>query len=540
MCEDIRSLHTQGCDKGNENNMKRLTACTILLIWIALYSLSAAAVPALVRSPLYTSVDTASLDFVFDRSIEKQLGYTVDESTALAGGTGGETLAMSHPDYPVTPGDILQIEYVDANSPVSILSQVNSSYVVPLNAFGEIDAQGMSYEEVKELIATSIENYLPFSNPAVSLVSAGTFFVTITGEVDSTVHISSWGLSRLSSTIPYASDFASTRDVSVTSLDGSVTHYDLYKALREGELDQDPLLKRGDVVRYERSENIIMIAGEVKRPGVYQITGDTSIAQAIEEYAHGPLPTAGDDGYSLRRYESGKVTVSHMNAADAGTMMLTDYDTLYVPPVTPSSKAVTIEGAVTVGDTPADPGTIQSSGRLYYQFYPGETVTQMVQNLSDKFSAVSDLENMYVKRDGKIFPVNVRDILLGENDTNGALTLKEGDVFVVPFSQLFVHVAGGVVSPGTYPYIPDKNGMYYINLAGGFDPSKNRNGKFTILDKYGERQESDSIITPESVVTAKLNTFQAVNGANLATTVTITGLVATVLAIIIDATSLLN
>ena len=129
---------------------------------------------------------------------------------------------------------------------------------------------------------------------------------------------------------------------------------------------------------------------------------------------------------------------------------------------------------------------------------------------------------------------------MGEQSSNDTLALKQGDLFVVPFSQLFVHVAGGVLSPGTYPYIPDKNAMYYINIAGGFDPANNRNGKFSVLNKYGEREENDVIISPESVITAKLNTWQAVNGANLATTVTITSLVATILTIIVTATNLVN
>ncbi len=518
--------------------MKRIGA---LLVFLIGFSLITAATPAIIQSPLYSDIDTASVDFSFDRSMEHQLGLQEQEIPSLADELNGrEELAMSHPDYPVTPGDILRIEYVEASKTVTILSQVNSGYSIMLNTFGEVNAKDKSYEEVKDAVVAAIENYLPFSNPAVSLVKAGSFFVTVTGEVDSTVHVASWGLSRLSSTIPYASDYASTRRVSVTSLDGTVAHYDLYLALREGVLDQDPLLKRGDVVRYNRSEDVVMITGEVARPGVYQISEGTSVEEAIREYAHGALPTSRSTGYSLRRYQDGVVSVSHINADEAGSLILRDYDTVYVTPVSPSSRAVTIEGAVRVGEAATDTGSIQSSGRLYYQFYPGETVSQMVRNLSDRFSAVSDLENMYVKRDGKILPVNVRSILMGEQSSNDTLALEQGDLFVVPFSQLFVHVAGGVLSPGTYPYIPDKNAMYYINIAGGFDPAKNRNGNFSVLNKYGEREASDAVITPESVITAKLNTWQAVNGANLATTVTITSLVATILTIIVTATNLVN
>jgi protein involved in polysaccharide export with SLBB domain len=145
---------------------------------------------------------------------------------------------------------------------------------------------------------------------------------------------------------------------------------------------------------------------------------------------------------------------------------------------------------------------------------------------------------MYLKRGDEIIPIDAKSLLLGEKKEISPILLQEGDSFIVPFSQLFVHVAGGVLNPGTYPYIPDKTADYYLNLAGGFDPSKNRNGSFSVLDKEGNRLDSDSIIPPESIVTAKLNTFQAVNGLNLATTVTITTLVATIIAVIVDIASL--
>ena len=46
-------------------------------------------------------------------------------------------------------------------------------------------------------------------------------------------------------------------------------------------------------------------------------------------------------------------------------------------------------------------------------------------------------------------------------------TVQENDVLVVPFKQYFVSVAGAVLKPGRYPYVPDRTYDYYIGLAGG-------------------------------------------------------------------------
>ena len=63
----------------------------------------------------------------------------------------------------------------------------------------------------------------------------------------------------------------------------------------------------------------------------------------------------------------------------------------------------------------------------------------------------------------------------------------------------------------------------------------NRNGAYAIVDKSGNKLDEEAPVPPEAVVTAKLNTFQAVNGLNLATTVTIVGLVSTILGIVLTA-----
>ena len=158
----------------------------------------------------------------------------------------------------------------------------------------------------------------------------------------------------------------------------------------------------------------------------------------------------------------------------------------------------------------------------------------MILALADRFTTTSDLLNAYIQRGPDIIAIDAQSILIGSAKAETALLLHPGDKFVVPFNQMFVTVAGGVLKPGVYPYVPNKEASYYINLAGGFDKTKNRNSKYAILDKFGEKVDKNAVILPENIITAEMNTFNAINGQTLATTVTIVGLVATILSIVID------
>ena len=77
----------------------------------------------------------------------------------------------------------------------------------------------------------------------------------------------------------------------------------------------------------------------------------------------------------------------------------------------------------------------------------------------------------------------------------------------IPFKQFFVSVSGAVLNPGKYPYIPDRDYMYYVNLAGGFDPEKNAREKVSIVDMHGEKKSTEDAVLPEFTIMAENNSF---------------------------------
>ncbi len=515
---------------------------TSLVLLSSLWFLAAAEPTVIIRSPYYGSISAIEEPEIIEMGYLAQLGLSPLETPSQAVEQQERILAaISNNDYPVTPGDSLSLFYTEGKTTTNLTLQVDGSYRVSIPTFGMVNGKGKTFVEFAREIEKLVVTYLPYSLPRVNLIGTGAFSVAVRGEVTSTREVPAWGLSRLSSVIEGATNYASTRQIKVSSRDGSSKTYDLYAAMREGDLSQNPYVKAGDVITIVQAKRLITLAGEVVRPGVYQPLEGESLKEILSTYGNGILPSGDSRGVLVRRYKSessSTIDVLRIGADELESFAVQHLDTVYVSPIIPLTRAVSIEGAVTMGEALSQSSALSSSGRLYYQFFPGETIMEMLQSTTHRFSAVSDLGGTYLLRGDKLIPVDAQAILMGRPSEVATLVLKEGDRFVVPFNQLFVNVGGAVLRPGTFPYIPDKKAAYYINLAGGFDPAKNRNGAFTVLDKQGNKLSENAIIPPEAVVNAKLNTFQAVNGMNLATTVTIVGLVSTILLIITNVVAL--
>ncbi len=509
----------------------------LLIITLLLLPL-AGADTVMIRSAYYGSTASTLDARVLNRSFAAQLGSGEETSFSAQERV---LSAIANPSYPVTPGDTMSLSYTDGKNTITVVLQVDGSYRIVIPSFGIVEAKGKTFSQAVAEIEQMVNTYAPFSMPQVKLTGTGTFFVTVKGEVDSTRELPAWGLSRLSSVLKGATDKASTRTVIVESADGKVNQYDVYAALKEGDLSQNPLVSSADVITLVPAQRIVSIVGEVNRSGTYQLLEGEQLSDLLYRYAKGFLPSSERSSVVVRRYsEKGEssLDVVRVEQKEYDTFVLQPMDTVYVDPAVPLSRTISIEGAVNIGEERTS--SLSSSGKLYYQFFPQETMSDMLGGIASRFSAVSDLASAYLLRDNQMIPVDIQAILMGHKSDKSSLQLIEGDRLIVPFNQLFVNVTGAVLRPGTFPYIPDKDASYYINLAGGFDPAKNRNGAFTVTDKRGAKVGKSEPVPPEAVVSVKLTTFEALHGMRLATTVSIVGLVSVILSIVLDVPKLFD
>ncbi|MFZ5906267.1 MAG: SLBB domain-containing protein, partial [Nitrospirota bacterium] len=183
---------------------------------------------------------------------------------------------------------------------------------------------------------------------------------------------------------------------------------------------------------------LVTIEGEVKRPGSYQLLPGEGLKELIEVYADGFTEKANPSRLSVVRFVSEKSPVGEKHIFDYSkdaNIPVHLYDVITIPSLQELLPVVWFEGAVGVGVSGASPETSQ---RVPYTYFPGETVSQAALANRKLFSAVSDLSKAYIIRNGEPYiPVDLAKFIYNY-DLAGDIPLKPNDILIVPFRQFFV------------------------------------------------------------------------------------------------------
>lgn len=334
--------------------------------------------------------------------------------------------------------------------------------------------------------------------------------IIIDGEVKSVVEENAWPLRRLSSIIAdNLTPYSSTRNVIVTSIDGSVRSYDLFKASRFGAIDQNPYILSGERITVGRMERRVNISGEVERPGTYELLEGENIQSLINYYGSGFTEFA-----DISRIEITRLIDGNNNNNNIGRILYLSeddlnndyelylYDSVTIPSLKEMKPVAFIEGAIYVSDGVA----LEASNRKEIRITEGMNYATFIRDNKSLFGATSDLQNAYIIRGDKNIPINLFEYLYDVSFYSEE-EVKPYDILMIPFRQYFVTVSGAVHNPGRYPYIPDRKYDYYVGLAGGFIRSQNVHDAVIIRNINGKRMSKNDFITPETNIEAKTNSF---------------------------------
>jgi protein involved in polysaccharide export with SLBB domain len=484
-------------------------------------------------------------------------------------------LARSSADYRVTAGDVYTLTYTAGTTPVNYMIVVDPSYRIRASNLGVVNGAGKTFIQLKNEVETIVTNNYPLSGVQLVITQPAIFKVHVKGEVPVAGEVSVWALSRLSSLLSnlittdlptsyfqrsnsqmpnsqttnsttsnsvssnparsnsitsnpqtpdssaldlFNSTLISLRDVSVRSSNGQTRVYDLFKARRLGDLSQDPYLRPGDEITFNRANRVITVGGQIMRPGTYQLMDGENVKELIEFYGSGFTPIADKTRIELVRIVNSvdiagdKIFLTERDII--GNYTLDNLDEITIPIISQLQPVMFIEGAVidellgirlsSTSSSSTSTSNIATSNRLIVQFNKGETYASLVRRNIMWFTTVSDTSNAYIQRNEERIFINLNPMLYDAN-YRGAVLVQENDVLVIPFRQYFVTVAGAVMLPGRYPYIPDRDWEYYIALAGGFVPERNARESVTIVDINGRTMKKTDAILPETVITAKTN-----------------------------------
>jgi len=417
------------------------------------------------------------------------------------------SIAVSSPDYPITPGDLYQLTFLTSGGVQNVPIIVPADYQVPLSNLGSINARGLTFPQLKDEMYELVQNSYPLSAPKLVIQSVGTFEVYLTGAVKNSGYVPSWGMGRISDVIKeYKTSFASIRDVQITNDIGQTSTYDLFQATRKGNISQNPFVRPGDRIHLNRATTTVSLDGAVYRPETYQLLPGETLLDLINDYGEGALDNADTSRIQLISSTGvrGVGSKREVSLEEAPSIKINNLDKVTIPTVQDLLPVVFFEGALSVADeTNID---LSTSKRIPYNFYPGETIADAVRKLRDQFTQVSNLQEAYIIRGQETIAIDLSRFLY-EKDFNDDLQLQPNDTVVIPFRQFFVTVSGAVPAPGRYPYVPDRSWKYYVNLAGGIDPVKNSLDAFKVYDMGDNRIKDVTHIPPEAKIEVATNSF---------------------------------
>ena len=456
-----------------------------------------------------TSISTSSTSFTSTDNIKKA------------------QVAAATNEYIVTAGDIYSLVYSGGSFSIS----VDSTYRVRVAHLGIINAKGLNLQEFKNKVETLILSNYPTSGVQFFLANPAQFHVFVKGEVSSAQTVETWALERASSLLKrYYTNYSSTRLFSIVSENGKKKSYDLFKATREGDFSQDPYLRPGDTIIVPKIDRKVEISGEVFRPGTYELLPGEELSELIFNYADGFTPFAQKNNIEVSHFNptTGLYETSYHKETDLLTAIpLNSYDKVYISSVKDIKPVIYVEGAVNskydsikkeiilAEDEVLSMGEVVSSptsmNKLQFEYSEGKSLVTFILENSAMFINSSDLENAYIIRRGEnsdeFIPVNIVKILYPskKDKSFSDFAIKADDRIIIPYTQYYVTVTGGVNSVGKYAYQPGKTYEYYINLANGFNLDENLFKSIKITDKNGKKLSKKSEIPPEAVIYASRN-----------------------------------
>jgi len=221
----------------------------------------------------------------------RQFGYELFQS--VPNSAGPLTGAVSD-SYIIGPGDEVVVQFQGASNDTRTV-RVDREGRLVVGAVPPIQAAGRSLGAVRNDLAAATRRTLVGTDVYVSLGSARSATVFVGGEVERPGQFSLTSLADVSAALALAGGVRRTgslRNVRIVHAGGGTQVVDLYGLLGIG-APPATRLRDGDRIIVPVIGDTVAIAGNVARPGIYEVRKGTSVGSLLE-YAGGALRPRGN------------------------------------------------------------------------------------------------------------------------------------------------------------------------------------------------------------------------------------------------------
>jgi len=396
-----------------------------------------------------------------------QFGYDFFKNSAQLAGAS-ENFPVGE-NYILGPGDSISIAlWGSINTRQELPVDRNGEIIIP--RVGAVKVWGLTYDKAKDVIEKAVSRYFKNFELNITLGRLRTIQVFMVGEVE---FPGSYPVSSLATVVNALSAAGgptkngSLRTVKLTRKGSPTEEIDLYEMFLSGDRSKDMRLQNGDTIFVPVIGPVVAIAGEVKRPAIYETKGKQSLPNVIQ--MAGGITASGYTGrIQIERFSGNNSRIvldyeqkdGHMDSVTSG-IEIQDRDMVKVFAVQEAVRqVVSLKGNVV---RPGD-----------FQFRQGMRVKDVITAFADLLPE-SYLESAEVTRlalpdfHKEILTFNLRKALNGSEIDN--IPLQEQDSIKV-FSRWemqekpTVTINGFAINPGKYDYYPGMTLRDLVAAAG--------------------------------------------------------------------------
>ena len=294
-------------------------------------------------------------------------------------------------DYIIGPGDTVQIQ---------LFGKENTQYTLPVNRDGTLDfpeigaipVAGLSFPEFKRNLQQRVEHQLIGVKANISLGPLRSIRIFVLGDVQQSGSYTVSGLSTMTNALFVSGGIkpiGSLRDIQLKRQGKIVSQLDLYDLLLHGDTSGDARLQPGDVIFVPPIGKTVGIAGEVRRPAIYELKNEKALGEVLA-FAGGLLPTAYPEGAQVERIDDHRDrTMLDVDISEPTTLAkpVNNGDVLHVYSVLDKMENVVMLS-----------GHVQRPGP--YQWHKGMRLTDLIPSTDDLLDK-SDLDYVLIKRELK-------------------------------------------------------------------------------------------------------------------------------------------
>jgi protein involved in polysaccharide export with SLBB domain len=395
------------------------------------------------------------------------------------------------PDYILGPGDVMQA-YLWGMVDNVLTLQVNRQGEIFVPRVGTIPVWGMPLGDVRRVIHNQLSRQYAGFRMSLNLSALRSIQVFLVGEVAQPGVYTVSSLSTMMHALFAAggpSKLGSLRTIKLIRNNRTIGSFDMYDFLLRGERARDFRIESGDTVFVPPIGPVVGVAGNVKRPAIYELSGTTRIGDLFQ-MAGGVSPTGYLQRVQIERVKphSEKLILDlRLDDLKSGSRspnnpLVEDGDLIKIFPIdTRIYNVVYVEGSV------RRPGEyeLKSGMRLGELLEPAEVLPE---------AYIDRIEVVRTKPDftRELLTSDLRKLWQGDYSQN--LLLEPGDyVTIMSESRPLgaVTLQGEVKRPGTYPIIQGERLSSVLKRAGGYTQEAYLKGAVFIREQLRKQQQEE-------------------------------------------------